>query len=275
MINEDSYTQALMKLGLTFLQSKIYLTLARVEKADVKIIAKYSNVARPDVYRVISALEKIGLVLKIIDNPTKYEAIPLKEGYSILLEKRDRKHQELKNEICKLFKNAPKVKAALSEDEQFVLISSKTLFQKKCLIEDNKVQTNIDVIGDQIAGAWFYRHNQVFREALNRGVRIRIVTGKNDYEQMVKIKGMFSDKPLAFDIRYVDSTPVNAVLYDGKKGWLCIHPPCENTFPIPVLFSGNPQFIELLTIYFEKMWNDAQYLFVHAKKQSHEPIVIH
>src|ERR1039458_8159881 len=86
--NDDLHIQMLMNLGLTLLQAKVYLTLAELGKAEVKRISNASNVARPDVYRVISTLEQIGLAEKIITVPTMYKATPIKEGYYILLQNR-------------------------------------------------------------------------------------------------------------------------------------------------------------------------------------------
>jgi sugar-specific transcriptional regulator TrmB len=272
MINEDSYTRALTDLGLTLLQSKIYLTLARVEKADVKIIAKYSNVARPDVYRVISSLEKMGLVEKIIDTPTKYKALSLKEGYSVLLKNQDRKQRKLKHEINTLLKNTPKTSATQLEDEEFVLISSKTLLQKRCLAAGSKVQRSIDVIGDKTVLAWFCMYNQVFQDALSRGVRIRIIAEKKDYDQEVKVKTLFLDDVSKLDIRYVDYAPIKSVLYDKKSCWLCIRSSYKNMFPIPVLMSNNPPFLEIMSTYFESIWaNPLNRASTLAEYISHTP----
>jgi DNA-binding IclR family transcriptional regulator len=54
------------------LKSKVYLTLATLGKADVKTIAKASNIARQEIYRIMPTLQKLGLTEKIITNPTMY-----------------------------------------------------------------------------------------------------------------------------------------------------------------------------------------------------------
>ena len=85
LIIDSKHIQALMNLGLTLLQAKTYLTLTKLGKADIKGISKASNVVREEIYRIMPKLEKIGLVEKIVGRPTVYEALPLKEGLSMLL----------------------------------------------------------------------------------------------------------------------------------------------------------------------------------------------
>jgi sugar-specific transcriptional regulator TrmB len=87
MINDD-YIQTLMDFGLSFLQSKVYLTIVKLQKANIKTISRASTIARQDIYRIMPALLQKGLVEKIVTRPTTYSATPLELGISILLEKK-------------------------------------------------------------------------------------------------------------------------------------------------------------------------------------------
>ncbi len=82
------YIEALMHLGLTFLQATVYVTLLKFGKTEAKAISDSSGVARADVYRVMSTLEHLGLVEKIISTPSTYKATPIKEGCVLLLQNR-------------------------------------------------------------------------------------------------------------------------------------------------------------------------------------------
>ena len=57
--------QILTNLGLTPVQARVYLALVESGPLRISAISKASDVARPDVYRILSNLEKIGLVEKI------------------------------------------------------------------------------------------------------------------------------------------------------------------------------------------------------------------
>ena len=52
---QDEHIQTLIGFGLTLLQAKIYLNLAKLEKADVTTLSKASNVARQDIYHATKA----------------------------------------------------------------------------------------------------------------------------------------------------------------------------------------------------------------------------
>ena len=131
--DDDLFVQALMNLGLTLLQAKIYLTLAKLGKAGVNRISKASNVARSDVYRVMPALEKLGLAEKIVATPTIYKAAPVREGLSILLQQKTKENSELQKETKPLLSDFQEnnVDMALErEDSQFVVTSEEKLFLK-------------------------------------------------------------------------------------------------------------------------------------------------
>ena len=103
--DDDVYIQTLMKLGLTFLQATIYLTIVKLGKTGVRKISTVSNVARPDVYRIVRTLEKMGVVEKIVSTPTMYEAIPIKEVLAILLQQKIDQNVELQEQTKALITN--------------------------------------------------------------------------------------------------------------------------------------------------------------------------
>lgn len=260
--DDDLYIQTLMKLGLTFLQAKIYLTLAKLGKAEAKTISKASNVARPDVYRVMPTLEKVGLVEKIIATPTIYKATPLKEGCYFLLQKKTREYTELQQKTIDLIKNSHESnKTTLQkEEQQFVLISSKTLLMKKCEIADSMAQTSIDAVGDyEGVMGWFFKNCQNFERVIKRGVKIRIITEKGKgIESMQKISPIFKNNPL-FEIRYITSpVPIKTVIYDKKKANMYVRTSHDNEIT-PSLWSNNHQFVKVMKAYFEQIWDKAQY----------------
>jgi len=59
----------LTELGLSAIQAKVYLALAQSTESTATVVADISGVARPDVYRVLAQLEKMGLVQTIVANP--------------------------------------------------------------------------------------------------------------------------------------------------------------------------------------------------------------
>jgi len=83
---EQYERETLKLLGLSPLQSCLYLKLIEIGKATVKSLSKNSGTARADVYRTMSSLHQIGIVKKIIDSPAMFEALSPEQALSILLD---------------------------------------------------------------------------------------------------------------------------------------------------------------------------------------------
>lgn len=80
-MSQEEHYQTFVNLGLTYLQAKVYVTLLKLGDvgAEVRKIASASAIARQDVYRILPALQKMGLVEKVVAIPTIYRPIPLEE----------------------------------------------------------------------------------------------------------------------------------------------------------------------------------------------------
>ena len=126
--------QILMKLGLTLLQAKTYLALAKIGVANVTTISKVSNVAREEIYRTIPKLEEIGLVEKIIGRPSFCKPLPLKEGLSLLIELRKTENVKLQKRTKEIMQNLRKGffrNTFQDESWQFIITSGQRLFLKR------------------------------------------------------------------------------------------------------------------------------------------------
>lgn len=94
----DEEIQVLTRLGLTITQAKVFLALCRIGTSTPKIISEESKVARQDIYRIFTELQELGFVVKGITSPVMFEAIPLQDALSFLLERRIKETRELDNE---------------------------------------------------------------------------------------------------------------------------------------------------------------------------------
>jgi sugar-specific transcriptional regulator TrmB len=255
--DDDSCIQALINLGLTLLQAKIYLTLAKLRKAGVKRISEASNVARPDVYRVIPTLEKLGLVEKIVTNPTMYKASPLKEGLSILLQQKTEEHGELQKKTKALLSNFQENNIGIAlerEDLQFVIASEKKLFLKRFEKAINAGQMSEDFIGTAAGFKNMLSCNlQDFKRAMGRGVKIRAITEKAENQESIpRIVQDLKKNPL-FKLKYTsDQCPVSMMICDNKEVNIHISDRPESS-----LCSNNPHVVKLAAICFESLWNKA------------------
>ncbi|MEM4244306.1 MAG: helix-turn-helix domain-containing protein [Candidatus Bathyarchaeia archaeon] len=260
MLQEDEQIQILSKLGLTYLQAKTYLALAKLGKADVKTIARASKVARQDIYRIMPALQNMGLVEKIVASPTLYKVTPIKESLCTLLQNKTKECIELQMKMKDLvnnFQNKVDDASLQDEEQQFSIISSKRLLHKKLSEKDRRAQKSIDAIANwKTIRATFFHRVQDVTNALKRNVKLRIITETQEKDRQVEKIIRILRKYPSFEIRYTSGPiPVNAVIHDAAEINMCIATLPDND--VPSLCSTNPRFIRVMAAYFEEVWNSA------------------
>jgi len=255
---QDEHIQTLTGFGLTFLQAKTYLALVKLGKADVNTIAKASNVARQDIYRIMPTLQKLGLTEKIIAKPTMYKATRIKEGLSILLQNRKTEIAELQKKTKSLINDfqANNAKIPFKEEEtQFTITSEITRLLKMHINQAQKAQESIDImiplisVPLKVTEEW-----SNFNKALKRGVKIRLITQKPKVETALTVWQALVKNPL-FELKYL-AAPINFGMHIFDRKELTVAVSAKKL--LPCLWSNNPHVVELAVSYFNEMWNKKQ-----------------
>jgi sugar-specific transcriptional regulator TrmB len=253
---QDRDTQTLTDLGLTILEARVYLALAKVGKTTIATISKTSKVARPDVYRTLSKLQEKGLVEKIIAMPTKFKPIPIDDYISILIERRKKEISETQKEATRLLKKLKEKNSnSLQEDEtRFSLSSEQATIRRKERTLEN-VQRSFDVVTSwRNPHADLFIHMEEIAEALQRDVEIRVIIDKPDEEKLLSDIMKQLKKYPNFKTRYLLNAPKALMsIYDKKEAWICTctHPVLEEC---PTLRTDNPCLLSILQDYFDILW---------------------
>ncbi len=263
---EEEATQILNRLGLTSSQTKVYLTLLKLETATAKTISNNSKVARQEVYRLLVELENKSLVERIIAVPTEFKAVPIENGLSFLIGERKKELSEIQKEANKL---SPKIKSYLKPKEnkagalqrggsEFVLIpESKALLLRMEKAVD-VTQNSIEVIYPKEAFLQvLFNLSDKFKEALGRGVKIRCLINEpldsNTWSATVQ---SIAENPL-FEIRILSETPKeNFWIYDEKEV-LVATCSVRDYKQFPVLWTTSTPLIGISENYFNAMWQKA------------------
>ena len=255
MFQDDDCVETLMGLGLTLLQAKIYLGLAKLGVADVKSISKVSKVARQDVYRVTPKLQKRGLAEKIISTPTLYRAIPLKKGLSALLQQKVEENAEMKEKTSKLiaaFDDNFSVGMTIKENlAEFIITSEKTLFRKRITESTLAAQKSKDsILNTEGFNSMLFNGKQDLKSALKKGVKVRVIAEKPENPQA--IEGMITDlEHSLLNIKYIPPpAPICLMIFDDKEVHLRM-----SEGAVPSFWSNNPNIVSLSRRYFNELWN--------------------
>jgi sugar-specific transcriptional regulator TrmB len=236
------------------LQAKVYLSLVALGKTDAKTISKASGIVREEIYRIMPALEKIGLVEKIMARPTSYKALPLKEGLSILLQRRTEENVKLQEKTKALIQNLQEVdvgKTFQDEGSQFIITSEKTLFRKRFETRISRAKNKIDIIlPQQILKEMVFHHFECFENAARKGVEIRVITNEDKDETISEEPQVLPDNCIFKFKNLPTSVPVTMAIFDDKE----VNVRISNT-TVPSLYSNNPKIVELAKSYFDEIWN--------------------
>ncbi len=248
-------------MGLSSLQSKIYLALLTLENATMNSISKTAGIARQDAYRVVPTLQKLGLAERVITTPVTYKATPIRDGVSLLIQRKKDEITGLQKKVVVFLDNLQKPAYSYpfhDDDLQFAIIYDRKRLIRKFAKGNKTAQKEI-----ACAGTWPDIKKLMtfcdcdtdhFSKAMKKGVRIRIVTEKRGYDKSVDgIIAAMCRNPL-FGIRFVQvPIPVKIVLYDGREVNTSISTSAETD--MPSLWSNNPNFVRIMAKQFDDMWN--------------------
>ncbi len=264
---EEEATKILTRLGLTNSQSKVYLTLLKLENATAKTIANNSKVARQEVYRVLVELEEKSLVERIIAVPTKFRAISIENGLAFLVGEKRKELSELQRELNKIL---PKIRSQLmpKEDKQrvaqeeaneFILIpdSKPFLLRMERALEAAKKSVEVICPKEAFLRALF-NLSEKFKEVLKRGVKIRCLVNepldRNSWAASVRI---VAENP-NFEIRVLSVSPKeNFWIYDKREAFLFISS-LQNQKQSSVLWTTAEPLISISEKYFNTLWEKCQ-----------------
>lgn len=258
---KDRYIHTLTDLGLTLVQAKTYLALCKLDTATIKMISKASSLARQDIYRIMPALQKMGLTEKIIANPTKYKATPIRNGIAHLLQNKEQEQKMLHKKTAELLKNlqedAFRMEAPAEEEPQMLVISELSLLVKRLMDETNASEISIDSMGTWESFEGITAHGLAdFKKALRRGVRIRAITEKPPSEKAIPPYLKTLQKHPLYEVRFVSPpSPVTMSIIDKKELNICISTTEERS--VSSLCSNNPVIVGLALNYFEEIWSKA------------------
>ncbi|MCW4011332.1 MAG: hypothetical protein NWF05_12075 [Candidatus Bathyarchaeota archaeon] len=257
----ENEIQTLTRLGLTEYQGKTFLTLTQSTPSTAKALSKMSNVPRGKIYDVLSTLQDIGLVKRIISTPATFEAVPLCDAISYLLQRKAKNLKDLRKETTSLLRNhIPR-----NRDSASTLTPNFTLLPKKeAAVQYMKRYGDEAEISIDLVTSW-KRLSEIFsavatediRKISGKGLRIRIVVQEplNHHDLNDMIKPVWTP---TFQYRTVQCLPpAIIILFDKKHVMICTDP--ENRLKESSnLVTDNKSFVALAECYFEKMWNTSQ-----------------
>ncbi|NHJ12389.1 MAG: hypothetical protein EAX95_01880 [Candidatus Thorarchaeota archaeon] len=215
----------LSEFGLTPYEARVYLAAVKLGTASASKISKVASIRREEVYRTLPKLEKSGLVDRILGRPVRVRAIPLEEGLSMLIR---RKEDEAKGELARLqakkqelitnFNSVSVPTEIEKEGSHFTLLVERDAVAARVntLIETS--ESGIDVVdsSDNII-RFVMKYSDALRGAANRKVRVRLITECPDDENKIPAALSKHVPNNSFALRYVEQIPSRYIIFDGNE----------------------------------------------------------
>ena len=245
------------KLGLTRNQSKVYLSLAAngEENFSVGQVSKCCGVPRERIYKITSQLEEKGLISKILSNPTKFSAIPVKTCISILLQQQQNEYKELVKKSRMLAQKFLEKKTTPTIEEQKIVLLPKGKTKTdtiKCAIKALKQVLDCITTWDRFQQLVTFL-DESLNELQQNDVKFRFIVNKPTGKQPPS-SPLTNWLPNVMKIKYLPSTPKACVaLFDKKEVFILTHPKrCLSDSPL--LKSNNKSLVSVIQDYFEILW---------------------
>ena len=261
MMSDDENTDLLLGLGLTLNQARVYLAILKLEKTTVGKVAKFSKVRREEVYRILPALEKKGLVERLLGKPTEVRATVISDALAFLVAEEKRKSDErllgLKSTVKKL--SLKEWTQRVSEEENiYILIPDRKAILAKTsgLIKDSRKE--IALIADKgIIIRILSKFADECKQATKEGVQIRLIFEGENPDGLLKEKVKKLIGIPSVHIKFYRE-PLNHFIMSDDKEALITTSKESGLGQSPSLWTNNSNLIGVLRTGFESDWEKAE-----------------
>jgi sugar-specific transcriptional regulator TrmB len=256
----EENAEILSDFGLTVNQAKVYIVTAQLGLASVSQVAKFSQVRREDVYRILPKLEKMGLVERLLGKPIKLRALPVEEAFHFLIER----EQEIANERMStlmakrdaFLKHFRPFGMEPNEGVHFAIISGREgiLTKELALIKRAKNAISIVTSGEKLVQL-FHNFGESLRKAMNKGVAIRIILNVTEHDDSIlQTMKEYESVRIPINLKYTDQRSTHYIIVDYNQAIVATST-AATLRETACLWTDDNSFVGLLQKSFEGLWH--------------------
>lgn len=270
-LSEES--RALVKLGLSPSQSKIYLATLQLGKTNVKELSKFTKIAPEDIYKLMPPLLELGLFTKHLTKPVEFSPTEPREAFRLLFANIEKENSILRSEADKALKkisNSLISQSFSSENLDSTFFSATENIE---MLTKGAMEAKDTIDFTTRYNLFVYSMNssklapcvKEMNRAAQRGVKYRLLLNKPETAKpLCDLSFELSDaRQLVtnenFEYKYLEK-PLKCVvvIYDNKRILVETSKDYDVKFT-PFLWSDNDILLELCKTYFDKHWDLAYY----------------
>jgi sugar-specific transcriptional regulator TrmB len=260
MSNEEN-TDLLLGLGLSLNQARVYLAILRLERTAIGKITKFSKVRREEVYRTLPALEKLGLVERLLGNPTEIRATPISDALTFLVAeektKSDNRLSGMRSKVKSLSSKDWK-QPLPGEESIYILIAEKKAILAKTseLIRNSRKEVALIADKGRILPV-LSQFSDECKQAIKKGAQIRLIFEGDSQDGLLKEKVKKIIDGVSVHVKFYRE-PLNHFIMSDDKEALITASKESGLGESPSLWTNNGNLIGVLRTGFESDWEKAE-----------------
>ena len=260
-MSNDENTDLLLGLGLTLNQAKVYLAVIKLEKTTVGQVANFSKVRREDVYRILPALEKMGLIERLLGKPTEIRATRISDALSLLVAEEKGKSDErlvgMRGIVQKLSLKDWKQELPKEESIYILIAEKKSIFAKTSdLISNSRKEVALIADKGRIMPVLF-QFSEEYRLAIKKGAVIRLLFEGEPPDASLKEKVNKLIGVASVQVKFHRETLNHFLMSDDKEALITTSKQ-SGLGESPSLWTNNSNLIGVLRTGFESDWKKAE-----------------
>jgi sugar-specific transcriptional regulator TrmB len=260
-MSNDENTELLLGLGLTLNQAKIYLAILKLQKTTVGQVAKFSKVRREDIYRILPALEKRGLIERLLGKPTQVRATPISDALTFLVAEEKSKSDErlsgMRSTVQRLSHKDWK-QPLPGKESIYILIADKTAILAKTsrLIRNSRKEVALIADKGRIIPV-LSQFSGEYKQAIEKGTQIRLLFEGDKPDDLLKEKVKKLIAIASVHVKF-HREPLNHFIMSDDKEALITTSKEAGLGESPSLWTNNSNLIGVLRTSFESDWEKAE-----------------
>ena len=260
-MSNDENTDLLLGLGLSLNQARVYLAILKLEKTTVGQVAKFSKVRREDVYRTLPALEKMGLIEKLLGKPAEIRATPISDALSFLVAEEKSKFDErllgMRSRVQRLSLKDWK-QPLPGEESIYILIAEKKAILAKTsgLIRNSRKEVALIANKERII-LILSQLSDEYKQAIKKGAQIRLLLEGESPDGLLKEKVQKLIGGASVHVKF-HRKPLNHFIMSDDKEALITGSKESGLGESPSLWTNNSNLIGVLRTGFESDWKKAE-----------------
>jgi sugar-specific transcriptional regulator TrmB len=260
----EAIENALVKLGLSKNEIRVYVYLARTGMLKASEISEVISLHRTETYRILRDLEKIGLVSSVFEKPLKFVATPFEKTLDILIESKKLRLQLLerkKNDLVSLWVALPKAEVELSRKEVFQILEGEEQINIKAeeILEKSKSEVCMFASDSDIAHFYHSGLLDKLERIEKKDFSVRLLASDSAKSKFfikeLKLNGVRSSATCPEDLSSFIIVDQEQLLFLINKNGEPKDAMEEKKEKLAALWTNYQAFIKALSALFSELWN--------------------